>query len=116
MTVSLVTGRWLRCGSLALLACILVLAPSRVSSQERVPLRCRVDRGPWRECVLTVSQVGQIWSLEVAGQSFAFRHDGSGRVTMRRGRAAPREVSARWLADQTLCWDGVCAQGALPLD
>ncbi|MEI6828386.1 MAG: hypothetical protein WCK64_00875 [Synechococcaceae cyanobacterium ELA445] len=102
--------------SLALLGLALVASPCRSADLERVPLRCRLDQGPWKPCVMTVSQVGQLWSLELAGESFAFRHDGRGQVTMRRGQASPRVVNARWLADQTLCWDGVCAQGALPLD
>ncbi len=102
--------------SLALLGLALVASPCRSADLERVPLRCRLDQGPWKPCVMTVRQVGQLWSLELAGESFAFRHDGRGQVTMRRGQASPRVVNARWLADQTLCWDGVCAQGALPLD
>jgi hypothetical protein len=102
--------------SLALLGLTSIALPCRSADLERVPLRCRLDQGPWKECVMTISQVGQLWNLEMAGESFAFRHDGRGRVTMRRGQASPRMVNARWLADQTLCWDGVCAQGALPLD
>lgn len=111
---------WGRCRSVASLALLGLLAtlsfPALGVDGERVALRCRVDRGPWRECVMTVTQVGVLWSLKVAGQEFAFAHDGRGRVTMRRRGAAPRVVQARWLADQTLCWDGVCAQGDLPLD
>jgi hypothetical protein len=102
--------------SLALLGLAVVAPPCRSADLERVPLRCRLDQGPWKACVMTVTQVGQFWSLEVAGETFAFRHDGRGQVTMRRGQASPRVVNARWLADQTLCWDGVCAQGAMPLD
>jgi hypothetical protein len=27
-----------------------------------------------------------------------------------------RDVEGRWAADTSLCWDGICALGPIPLD
>lgn len=82
----------------------------------RVPLRCRVDGGAWRDCQMVVKQMGALWQVMLAGEQFGFAHDGRGQVRMRRGQGAWTPVEARWSADATLCWDGLCAQGDIPLD
>ena len=81
-----------------------------------VPLRCRVDGGAWRDCQMVVQQVGTQWQLVLGGERYGFQHDGRGRVQMQRGAGAWATVQARWSADSCLCWDGLCAQGAIPLD
>ncbi len=108
-----------------LLACSLLVgtpltpALSQQLSQQpliRVPLRCRLDGGPWRDCVMVVERLGEAWQLLLGSEQFGFQHDGSGQVQMRRGQARWLPVQARWTADAALCWDGLCAQGNIPLD
>lgn len=81
-----------------------------------VPLRCQVDGGSWRDCRMVVNQVGTHWQLVLGNERYGFRHDGRGLVRMRRGSGAWMPVEARWSAEASLCWDGICAQGAIPLD
>lgn len=82
----------------------------------RVPLRCQVDGGAWRDCQMVVDQVGVHWQLVLGNDRYGFQHDGRGLVRMRRGSGAWVTVQPRWTADASLCWDGLCAQGAIPLD
>ena len=91
-----------------------------------LPLRCRLGEGPWQHCSMDLDRPGERWSIQVAGRRIAFRHDGSGTVTMQDpapvstansgdGRAwVP--VATTWIAGPALCWNGVCAQGDIPLD
>lgn len=93
---------------------------------DQLPLRCRLGGGPWQRCSMEVEQPGERWSLQVAGRRIAFRHDGSGTVTMQ--DPAPTSpasvgdggawvpVATTWIAGPALCWNGVCAQGDFPLD
>ncbi|MEB3265881.1 MAG: hypothetical protein VKN13_04630 [Cyanobacteriota bacterium] len=81
-----------------------------------VSLECRLADGPWQQCRMQVQQVGEHWFLVVGRRQFEFRHDGSGQVTMQQNNGQRRSVSATWQADASLCWDGVCARGAIPLD
>jgi len=90
-----------------------------------VPLRCRVGDGPWQGCVMEVEQPGSRWALVVGERRFGFRHDGSGTVRMQSPqRGVPRgstgegwiPVETSWIAGPALCWNGVCAQGDIPLD
>ena len=81
-----------------------------------VPLRCQLDGGAWRDCQMVVEQVGALWQLVLGRERYGFQHDGRGLVRMRRGSGAWTPVQARWRADASLCWDGLCAQGAIPLD
>jgi hypothetical protein len=83
---------------------------------EPARLRCRVEQGPWRDCHLVVEQIGSAWSLQVGPERFAFTHDGRGQVRMQRGQTDWVTVQARWGQDASLCWDGICAIGDLPLD
>lgn len=81
------------------------------------PLTCRLQQGPWLPCTMQLDGNGLGWRLRIGAQlSLQFRHDGHGRVHMRRGSEPWQPVQARWLADASLCWDGVCARGAIPLD
>jgi hypothetical protein len=80
-----------------------------------IPLQCRLGQGPWQDCQMRVEQLGAHWFLLIGGRRIEFRHDGQGAVTMQeQGRT--REVTSRWGEDQTLCWDGTCARGEIPLD
>lgn len=81
-----------------------------------VPLRCQVNGGVWRECQMVVERVGSLWQLVLGSERFGFEHDGRGQVRMRSGEGEWKPVQARWTADAALCWDGLCAQGDLPLD
>jgi hypothetical protein len=81
-----------------------------------VALRCRLDGGPWRDCQMRVESVGERWSLVVGRERVWFEHDGRGQVRMQRGRRDWIPVQAHWDADTALCWDGICAQGDIPLD
>lgn len=90
-------------------------------SMAPIPLRCREGSGPWRDCSLEVERLGERWSLLLDGQRLEFRHDGRGTVTMQRSSTADPSpawvpVEALWTEDPALCWNGVCAQGDLPLD
>lgn len=60
--------------------------------------------------------MGLHWVLRVGGQRFEFRHAGDGAVRMQRDSGPWQPVTARWQADASLCWDGVCARGPIPLD
>lgn len=82
----------------------------------RVPLRCRLDGGAWRDCQMVVVQMGALWQVVLGREQFGFAHDGRGQVRMRRGQGAWIPVEARWSADASLCWDGLCARGDIPLD
>lgn len=80
-----------------------------------IPLQCRLGQGPWQDCQMRVEQLGAHWFLLIGERRIEFRHDGQGAVTMQeQGRT--REVTSRWGENQTLCWDGTCARGEIPLD
>ena len=106
---------------------VLVAAVQLVAAQEAraavptptpqaIPLECRLEQGPWQTCRMEVVSIGSQWSLVVGGQRWEFRHDGRGSVTMRHGAGSWRPVSSRWEDSNSLCWDGVCARGDIPLD
>lgn len=81
-----------------------------------ISLECRLASGPWQPCQMQVEQMGAHWWLLIAGQRLEFRHDGRGQVRMQRGRETWRQVNSSWGEDASLCWDGVCARGDIPLD
>lgn len=81
-----------------------------------VPLQCRQQNGPWRACTMVVEQVGQHWWLVIDDDRVEFTHDGTGRMRLRREGGEWRDVESRWAADTSLCWDGICAKGQIPLD
>ena len=73
--------------------------------------------GAWEPCTLHLDRDGMGWKLTIGSQpSIQFLHDGLGNVRMRGGAGGWRKVEAHWLADSSLCWDGVCARGEFPLD
>jgi len=65
---------------------------------------------------MRVERLGEHWWLELGGRLIEFRHDGHGGLTMRWHGGPWRPVKSRWQADGCLCWDGICACGAIPLD
>lgn len=91
-----------------------------------VPLRCRLGNGPWQSCTMIVERPGERWEILVAGSRIGFRHDGSGTVSMNNPSNSPLRnqprgrgwipVETSWISGPALCWDGVCAQGDIPLD
>ncbi|KEF43481.1 MAG: hypothetical protein ER33_01675 [Cyanobium sp. CACIAM 14] len=81
-----------------------------------ITLECRLADGPWQTCQMQVDQIGVHWFLLVAGERIEFRHNGRGSVTMLRPSGSWQPVSSRWEADTSLCWDGVCTRGDIPLD
>lgn len=86
------------------------------ASAIRPALRCRLGSGPWTACRLTVDRLGERWRLDVNGEAISFEHDGRGTVRMRRAGGPWHTVQAYWNAEASLCWDGVCTSGDLPLD
>ncbi|MFM7360533.1 MAG: hypothetical protein ACKO25_01650 [Cyanobium sp.] len=123
-----VAGRWLRplalAGALASVNLIVAAAAVRAEGEapqtegsERItlPLECRIAQGPWQPCRMRVEQVGTHWLLLIGEQQVEFRHDGRGVVQLRQ-QGAWRPVSSRWEANSSLCWDGYCARGDIPLD
>lgn len=86
-------------------------------AEQTVPLECRLGGGDWGRCTMRVERIGEHWWIRAGEERIEFRHDGRGGITMRREPARTwQAVSASWTADAALCWDGVCARGAIPLD
>ena len=105
-------------GVLALL--VGVGAAGAAPADDVVPVQrldCRLMGGAWEPCTLRLDSDGMGWQLTIGSRpSLRFLHDGLGHVRMQGGPQGWRAVEARWLADASLCWDGVCARGAIPLD
>ena len=98
-------------------ALLLVMAlPTRAADQFRVPLQCRLGQGPWRACAMEVQKIGEAWQLVIDGRRIGFRHDPRGSLHMQEPGSPWREVDSRWIESTSLCWDGVCARGDIPLD
>lgn len=104
----------------SLLAWGLLLAFASVSAalaQTEVDgLQCRLSGGPWQPCRMEVRDVGLHWVLRVGELRIEFRHGGDGAVRMQKGAGPWQPVRATWQPDTSLCWDGVCAKGDIPLD
>ena len=88
---------------------------ARAAEAFLVPLECRLGEGPWQECQMRVEQLGAHWFLLIGGRRIEFRHDGRGTVTMGESGSS-RPVTSRWGPDRSLCWNGTCARGEIPLD
>ena len=92
------------------------VAPGRAQPQRSVPLSCRIAPGPWLDCLMMVERVGERWNLIVGKELIGFRHDGFGQVEMQRAQTSWKRVEATWSQDKSLCWNGICARGDMPLD
>ena len=107
------------CLPLVRLGAVLLLAGSGGplgAAPASIPLQCRQQNEPWRACTMVVEEVGQHWWLVIDGDRFEFMHDGTGRMRLRREGGTWRDVESRWAADMSLCWNGICALGSIPLD
>lgn len=60
--------------------------------------------------------MGMNWVLRIGDRTIEFRHSGDGAVRMQQVPGAWQPVTASWQPDTSLCWDGVCARGDIPLD
>lgn len=104
----------------ALLVCGLlvegVASPQARAQVQMATLQCRLAGGPWRPCQMEVQDVGVHWVLRIGEQRIEFRHSGDGAVRMQKEAGPWQSVTATWQADASLCWDGVCAKGDIPLD
>ena len=93
------------------------VAAETIDAMPAQRLTCRLMAGGWQPCTLRLDPDGMGWQLSIGSQlSIRFHHDGRGRVRMQSESQPWRLVEARWLADASLCWDGVCARGPIPLD
>lgn len=100
------------------IALLLALTLSAFSARPKpmAELRCRQLPGDWQRCQMVLATDGNAWTLMIGRQTIEFRHDGHGQITMRRGAGGWRAVEAHWYPDASLCWDGICARGPIPLD
>ena len=81
-----------------------------------IKLRCQIGTDSWSDCRMVIDTIGVHWWLVVGDRRFEFRHDGRGSVTMAEGALGPKTVMPQWRSTGVLCWDGICAEGAIPLD
>ncbi|QNI45407.1 putative conserved secreted protein [Synechococcus sp. WH 8101] len=110
-------GRWIAVGALGLALAVAPTSQAAGPPELVLELECRENGGRWQTCRMGVVKLGEEWWLDLAHQRIRFRHDGSGRMRMKGSRDPSwQSVQARWIAERTLCWDGVCARGDLPLD
>jgi hypothetical protein len=86
------------------------------AAQVSAELECQQERSPWRSCRMLVDHTGMAWELQLDHDAVHFRHGGDGAVMMRRGHAPWRPVTSHWRSDASLCWNGLCARGQIPLD
>ena len=84
--------------------------------QQVVPLQCRRDPGPWRDCRLTIESLGRHWWVQVGRERWVLRADGRGGLTLETGQGLARPVQPHWQLDRSLCWDRHCIKGSFPLD
>lgn len=92
-------------------------APSVVEPTARsVLLRCQINGSEWRPCRMVIDSIGEHWWLLVGPRRFEFHHDGRGNVTIGEGSRPARPVTPQWRSTGVLCWDGLCAEGPIPLD
>ena len=88
---------------------------------QSVALQCQLDGGAWQTCLMQVQDIGRAWRVEIGQETLLFRHDGGGAIAMKTRGRPWRLVQTRWIAvpasaQSALCWDGLCALGAVPLD
>lgn len=88
---------------------------------QTVALQCQFNGGAWKTCLMQVQEIGRSWRIEISQDTLLFRHDGSGAIAMKQRSRPWRLVQTRWIAvpasaQLALCWDTLCALGAVPLD
>jgi hypothetical protein len=105
---------WLACVSVGVLLLLGGLTAARAQALN-LPLQCRLGEGAWQPCRMEIQTLGEHWWLQIGSERIEFRHGGDGSVRMQRA-GAWRAVTPSWQGGTSLCWDGVCAQGAIPLD
>lgn len=93
-----------------------VASPQANAQGQVAALQCRVGGGPWQPCRMEIEDMGLHWVLRIGEQRIEFRHSGDGAVRMQKGAGSWQPVTATWQQDTSLCWDGVCARGDIPLD
>ena len=103
-----------------MLTCVIV-GWAHGADAQTVALQCQLDGGAWQACRMQVQDIGRSWRIEMGRETVLFRHDGSGAIAMKQRGREWRLVQTRWMAVPTstqsaLCWDGLCALGAVPLD
>ena len=92
-----------------------IAAPARPALS--LPVECRQQQQDWQLCRYESDLPGASWQLAFENRTVRFRHDGSGQMRMQLNeQSAWTTVKARWIAEQTLCWNEVCARGEIPLD
>lgn len=117
-----VQARWACAAGIALILLVggplqtAIAASGGLTQVEAAGLQCRLGSGPWQPCRMEVEDVGLHWVLRIGPQRIEFRHNGDGAVRMQKGAGPWQPVTATWQPDTSLCWDGVCARGDIPLD
>ena len=91
------------------------------ANSQTVALQCQLDGAAWQPCRIQVQDIGRTWRIEIGKDTVLFRHDGGGTIAMKQRGRRWRLVQTRWIgvpasAQSALCWDTVCALGAVPLD
>ena len=89
---------------------------SQEPSNQSVSLRCQIDGKAWQPCRMLIDSIGVHWWLVIGARRFEFHHDGHGNVTVVDGPGLSRSVTPQWRSTGILCWDGLCAEGPIPLD
>ena len=88
---------------------------------QTVALQCQLNGGAWKTCLMQVQDIGRSWRIEMDQETVFLRHGGGGTTAMKQRGRNWRLVQTRWIAvppsgQPALCWDGLCALGAVPLD
>jgi hypothetical protein len=91
------------------------------ANAQTIAMQCQLDGAAWQPCRMQVQDIGRTWRIEIGKDTVLFRHDGGGTIAMKQRGRGWRLVQTRWIgvpasAQSALCWDTVCALGAVPLD
>ena len=107
--------RTLSHASLLVVAGLGLAAPAKPAVS--LPVECKQQDQVWQHCRYESDQPGKSWRLAFDDKTVRFHHDGSGLMKMQLNDNGDwTAVQARWIAEQTLCWNNVCARGEIPLD
>ena len=98
-----------------------ILGWSHGADAQSVALQCQVDGGGWKTCLMHVQEIGRTWNIQMGQETVFFRHDGGGAIAMKQQGGDWKLVQTHWIAvpasnQPALCWDSLCALGAVPLD